>query len=91
MTDTYGIGLPIATEYGELNIFDFSGTKGMKKELDLAGSITTNSKIKWQKETCVCDLGDRCNIGGIKNVINIFLLIICTISCLFFGNLNKAF
>ena len=42
LTNTYGVGLPIVTEYGELNVFDFSGTKGMKDELDLSGSITSN-------------------------------------------------
>ena len=44
MTDSYGIGLPMTTEYGELNIFDFSGTEGMEKELDLSGDISSNSE-----------------------------------------------
>ena len=77
MTNTYGIGLPMTTEYGELNIFDFSGTEGMQKELELPGSISSNSKINWQQETCVCDLGDRCNISNVNSVINMFLLVIC--------------
>ena len=78
MTDSYGIGLPMTTEYGELNVFDFSGTEGMEKELELSGDISSNSKINWQQETCICDLGDRCNFGSINSVISLSLLIICT-------------
>ena len=78
MTDSYGIGLPMTTEYGELNIFDFSGTEGMEKELELSGDISSNSDINWQQETCICDLGDRCNFGSVNSVISLSLLIICT-------------
>ena len=50
MTDSYGIGLPMTTEYGELNIFDFSGTEGMEKELELSGDISSSSKINCNKK-----------------------------------------
>jgi len=78
MTDSYGIGLPMTTEYGELNVFDFSGTEGMEKELELSGDISSNSKINWQQETCICDLGDRCNFGSVNSVVSYLLLIVCT-------------
>ena len=42
-------------------IFDFTGTEGMKDKLELSSEIASNSDIKWQQETCICDLGDLCN------------------------------
>ena len=79
LTDTDGI------VDGDWNIFDFSGTRGAKKELHLSGSITSNSKIQWQQEICVCDLGDRCNESHNSNAINLTLFAITTIlsSCFY--------
>ena len=37
----------------------------MEKELELGAPIFSNGKIKWQSETCICDLGDLCNAGNI--------------------------
>ena len=42
-------------------IFDFTGTAGMQHRLDLGSEIASNGDIKWQQETCICDLGDLCN------------------------------
>ena len=58
-------------------VFDFSGTKGMESELGLSGAISSNSEIKWQQETCICDLGDQCNHGNLKaeTLNNAFILI----------------
>ena len=36
----------------------------MQKELELGAPIFSNGKIKWQSETCICDLGDLCNAGN---------------------------
>ena len=36
----------------------------MQKELELGAPIFSNGKIKWQSETCICDLGDLCNAGS---------------------------
>ena len=36
----------------------------MEKELELGAPIFSNGKIKWQSETCICDLGDLCNGGN---------------------------
>ena len=47
--------------FNTITIFDFSGTDGMKDQLDLDSPVSSNSDIKWQKETCICDLGDLCN------------------------------
>ena len=44
-----------------ITIFDFSGTDGMEDQLDLDSPLKANSDIKWQRETCICDLGDLCN------------------------------
>lgn len=79
LTDTDGI------VDGDWNIFDFSGTRGAKKELHLSGSITSNSKIQWQQEICVCDLGDRCNESHNSNAINLTLFAITSIlsSCFY--------
>ena len=33
----------------------------MKDQLDLDSPLKANSDIKWQRETCICDLGDLCN------------------------------
>ena len=73
LTDTDGI------VGGDWNIFDFSGTRGAKKELHLSGSITSNGKIQWQQEICVCDLGDRCNESHNSNAINLTLFAITSI------------
>ena len=48
-----------------VTIFDFSGTDGMKDQLDLDSPLMENSDIKWQKETCICDLGDLCNHSNV--------------------------
>jgi hypothetical protein len=35
----------------------------MKDELKLSGNVKSNSNLKWQTETCICDEGDLCNFG----------------------------
>ena len=52
---------PDNTELTTLTVFDFSESRGMQKELALNGPVSSNSKIKWQSETCICDSGDLCN------------------------------
>ena len=50
----------------------------MEKELEFSGDIISNSKINWQQETCICDLGEPCNFSSVNSVISISLLVICT-------------
>ena len=46
----------------------------MQKELELGAPIFSNGKIKWQSETCICDLGDLCNGGNNLMSDNKYLL-----------------
>ena len=70
---------PDNAELTTLTVFDFSESRGMQKELALNGPISSNSKIKWQSETCICDSGDLCNaidkLKIDKNIIFLWIII----------------
>ena len=50
-----------ANDLATITVFDFSENSGMQQELGLSSTIYSNSKLEWQSETCICDLGDLCN------------------------------
>ena len=66
-------------------VFDFANNEDLKDKLGLKSGIKSNSKIKWQTETCICDLGDRCNSGTriqtfwSSIMIGIFLMFLITV------------
>ena len=68
-----------------LTLFDFSDSRGMEKELELGAPIFSNGKIRWQSETCICDLGDLCNAGNNltsnKNYRFISIVVVFNIFC----------
>ena len=70
---------PDNTELTILTVFDFSESRGMQKELALNGPISSNSKIKWQKETCICDSGDLCNATDESKIDKSILFLSITI------------
>ena len=75
---------PDNRELTTLTIFDFSESRGMRKELELNAPILSNGKIKWQSDTCICDTGDLCNaINNVlidKNILLLSIIILYNIS-----------
>ena len=70
---------PVNAELTTLTVFDFSESRGMQKELALNGPISSNSKIKWQSETCICDSGDLCNATDKSKIDKNILFLLITI------------
>ena len=76
---------PNNRELTTLTVFDFSESRGMQKELAFNAPISSNSKIKWQSETCICDSGDLCNaINNLtidKNILLLSIIVFFNLSC----------
>ena len=76
---------PDNRELTTLTVFDFSKSRGMRKELELNAPILSNGKIKWQSETCICDSGDLCNaINNLtidKNILLLSIIVFFNLSC----------
>ena len=76
---------PDNRELTTLTVYDFSESRGMQKELALNAPISSNSKIKWQSETCICDSGDLCNaIDNLtidKNILLLSIIGFFNLSC----------
>ena len=76
---------PYNRDLTTLTVFDFSESRGMQKELAFNAPISSNSKIKWQSETCICDSGDLCNaINNLtidKNILLLSIIVFFNLSC----------
>ena len=65
-----------------VTVFDFSQSSGMKEELKFSSPISDNSDIKWQSQTCICDLGDLCNFSTVLNSCSLSVLLVMTMTVL---------
>ena len=65
-----------------VTVFDFSQSNGMKEELKFSSPISDNSDIKWQSQTCICDLGDLCNFGIVHKSCSLSVLLIMSMTVL---------
>ena len=79
----YQNSLPDNGELATVTVFDFKGTTGMEKELDLKSSILSNNKISWQSQTCICDLGDLCNTGNYLIFSSFWMINLAATLCIF--------
>ena len=76
--------------YTKTTVFDFTNTRGIDYELDLPSPLKVNSKyLKYQAETCICDLGDLCNLAGSldKNNVVVIVLLTCLLRAIIIKNL----
>ena len=51
---SYSLDPTMHSKFCFMNFLKISGTESIEKELELSGDISSNSKINWQKEICIC-------------------------------------